>query len=108
MKFLKGEEQDFVGNSLMGESVKLLENQNQRVLENMQAADFGPVLAYEELYEEEQGGMRDVNRAQTGIALLCVELGVTCISINLDVVVPIDVTKWMNRWEPKTEPWTTT
>lgn len=105
MKFLKGEEQDFVGNSLMGESVKLLENQsdivNQRVLENMQAADFGPVLVYEELYEEEQGGMRDVNRAQMGIALLCVELGVICISIHLDVVFPKDVTKWMNRWEPK-------
>lgn len=67
VKFLKGEEQDCLGNSLMGESVKLLENQsdmvNQRVLERMQAADFDPVLAYEELYEQEQGGMRDVNRA---------------------------------------------
>lgn len=43
-----------------------------------------------------------------GIALLCVELGVICVSINLDVEFPKDVTKWMNRWEPKTEPWRTT
>lgn len=27
VKFLKGEEQDFVGDSLMGKAVKLLENQ---------------------------------------------------------------------------------
>lgn len=38
-----------------------------------------------------------------GIALLCVELGIICVSIHLDVVFPKDATKWMNRWEPKTE-----
>lgn len=42
-----------------------------------------------------------------GIALLCVELGIICVSINLDVVFPKHVTKWMNRWERKTKPWTT-
>lgn len=41
VKFLKGEEQDLVGNSLMGESIKLLENQSDMVNRRTSGEDVG-------------------------------------------------------------------